>query len=205
MYARAVWFDSRADQLDARIADFPRRMQSIKETPGCMGIAALANRETGAGISVTYWDTPESMRASETASATIRTQIVAEGGIQVREVDRFESLFEDRVVPPAAGAFVRLVDSIVPIENIDAIADAIRAGLPDARGLSGFRALMGSVNRTTGRMLVAASWNSAVDREAAAAHADRVGERLRPLTGGGTSKVDAYEVVYSEVKSATRV
>ena len=39
------------------MAEYPQRMQSIKEAPGCIGIAALVNRETGAGVSVTYWDT----------------------------------------------------------------------------------------------------------------------------------------------------
>ena len=48
MYARATWFEGPADQVEARVTEYPHRMQSIKEAPGCTGIAALVNREAQA-------------------------------------------------------------------------------------------------------------------------------------------------------------
>jgi len=76
-YARLSWFESPGDQLDARIADFLRRIQAIQQASGCISIGALVNRDTGAALSVSYWDSKDSMRASEPASEQIRTQVTA--------------------------------------------------------------------------------------------------------------------------------
>jgi heme-degrading monooxygenase HmoA len=78
MYVRAVWFEGSPNELETRVAHYPRQMQSMRGAPGCLGIAALANRETGAGISVTYWEDHASMLATETQSETTRAQATAE-------------------------------------------------------------------------------------------------------------------------------
>src|ERR1051326_6714929 len=99
MYARATWAESSKDQIEARLADYPRRMKSIRESPGCVGIAALINRETGAAVSVSYWESKEAMLASEAAGEQIRNQVQAEG-TQVRDMDRFDVILQDRGAPP---------------------------------------------------------------------------------------------------------
>jgi heme-degrading monooxygenase HmoA len=199
MYARATWFEGPADQVEARVAEYPQRMQSIKEASGCIGIAALVNRETGAGISVTYWDTQESMLATEAAGEKIRAQVLAEGGPQVRDVDRFEVILQERVAPPISGTFVRVNDFVTPPANVDAVADVLRGRLPAGRDLPGFRAVLVSANRDTGRMLVASIWDTAADREASLEAARSIGDELRAVRGDGSVKTDLYEVVYSDI------
>jgi heme-degrading monooxygenase HmoA len=113
MYARATWAESSKDQIEARLADYPRRMKSIRESPGCVGIAALINRETGAAVSVSYWESKEAMLASEAAGEQIRNQVQAEG-TQVRDMDRFDVILQDRVAPPNSRTFVRVNDFVAP-------------------------------------------------------------------------------------------
>ena len=74
MYVRAVWFEGSPAELEARVARYPQQMQSIRGAPGCLGVAALAHRETGAGISVTYWEDQASMLATEARSEQVRAQ-----------------------------------------------------------------------------------------------------------------------------------
>ena len=171
----------RPTRVEARVAEYPQRMQSIKEAPGCIGIAALVNRETGAGVSVSYWDTQESILATEAAGERIRTQVLAEGGPQVQDVDRFEVILQERVAPLISGTFVRVNDFVAPPANRDAVADVLRGGLPVGRGLSGFRAVLVSANRDTGRILVASIWDTAADGEASLEAARNVGDELRAV------------------------
>jgi heme-degrading monooxygenase HmoA len=149
MYARATWAGSSKDQIEARLADYPRRMKSIPESPGCVGIAALINRETGAAVSVSYWESKEAMLATEAAGEQIRNQVRAEG-TQVRDMDRFEVILQERVAPPNSRTFVRVNDFVAPPDKVDAVADVLRAHLPEGRQLPGFRAVLVSANRETG-------------------------------------------------------
>ena len=140
------------------------------------------------------------MLATEAAGEKIRAQVLAEGGPQVRDVDRFEVILQERVAPPISGTFVRVNDFVAPPANIDTVADVLRGRLPGARDLSGFRAVLVSANRDTGRMLVASIWDTAADREASLAAARSIGDELRAVRGDTSVKTDLYEVVYSDIK-----
>src|SRR5689334_17215524 len=200
MYVRATWFEGSTDHLEARIANYPLRMQSIRDAPGCVGIAALANRQTGAGVSVTYWDSQESMQASEPAGEQLRAQVLAEGGITLLGADHFEVILQDRVAAPGSGTFVRTTDFIAPPEKIDALVSVLQNRLPEGRGLPGFRALLVSANRASGRVLLSTIWNTAADREASAAVAAKIRDELAPIRGQSPVKIDLYEVAYADVK-----
>ena len=199
MYARLAWYESLGDQLEARIADYPRRMHAIRQAPGCIGIGALVNRDTGEAVSVTYWDSNESMLATEPASEQIRAQVVAEGS-QLRNVDRFEVVLMERSAPPRSGTFVRTNDFIAPVAKVDAVADVLRGHQSDARNAPGFVALLVFANRATGRMLVGSIWDSAEHREASREAAKSIGGELRAVRGETTVTTELYEVVYTDIK-----
>jgi heme-degrading monooxygenase HmoA len=205
MYVRAVWFEGAPDELEARVARYPQQMQPMRAAPGCLGIAALADRETGAGISVTYWDSQQSMLATEPQSETIRAQAVADSRLRVVDIDRFEMILVDRAAPPAAGSFARMTDVTVPAANVDAAAEVLRSHLPEGRKLPGFRALLVGANRETGRTVTTTTWNTAADREASAEPARAIGDEMSNLRGDATPKVSLYEVVYSDVSVPTTV
>jgi len=201
MFMRTTWLDVPTSELEARIAEYPGRMKSIREAPGCASVALLANRETGATVSVTYWDTKESMLATDAVSEQIRAQVVAESGVQINDVDRFEFLIQDRVAPPVSGTFLRVTDFVAPLTKVDAISDLLRGNLALARSLSGFRALLLFANRETGRMLIAAAWNTAADREASVPAIQPIRDQIAALRGDASVKVDLYELVYADVKA----
>ena len=198
MYARATWAESSKDQIEARLADYPRRMKSIREAPGCIGIAALINRETGAAVSVSYWESKEAMLATEAAGEQLRTQVQAEG-TRVRDIDRFEVVLQERIAPPNSGTFVRVSDFVAPRDKVDAVVDVLRARLPEGRKMPGFRALLVSANRETGRMLIASIWNTAVDREASFEAVRSLRQELDAVRGTGGVQTDLYEVAYSDI------
>jgi len=76
---------------------------------------------------------------------------------------------------------VRVNDFVAPPAKVDAVADVLRRRLHGARDLSGFRAVLVSANRDTGRMLVASIWDTAADREAGLEAARSIGDEFRAV------------------------
>jgi heme-degrading monooxygenase HmoA len=205
MYTRGVWIQSSPDGLDERIANFPSVSQRIKDAPGCTGVALLVDRGTGAGIAVSYWDTAESMHANEPVAEAVRAQAAQTDGWRVVDVDHFEFLVQERALPPAPRAFVRVNDLVAPPANVDEIAKLLKDRAVVARSRAGFRALLVSANRLTGRMLVATIWTTAAEREASAATAQGVRDEMRKVTNDASVKVELYEAAYTDIKISAPV
>jgi heme-degrading monooxygenase HmoA len=205
MYTRATWAEISKDQVDAQIAGYPQGMKSIREAPGCLGIGLLANRETGAGVSISYWESKEAMLATEAAGEQIRTQAAAQAGVKIGELDRFEVVLQERAAAPASGVFVRVTDFVAPPEKIDAVVDVLRPLISEGRSRSGFRALLVMANRATGRMLVSSIWTTAADRDASRELAERAREDMSAARGNANVTISEYEVVYADVKLPTPV
>jgi heme-degrading monooxygenase HmoA len=205
MYVRAVWFEGWQAELERRLADYPQQMQSIRAASGCLGVAALANRETGAGVSVTYWEDQASMLATEAQSEKVRAQASADSSLRVLDIDRFEMVLQERKVPPAAGCFARMTDVTVPPTNVDAAVDVLRSHLPEGSKLPGFRALLVGANRETGRMVTTTTWDTAADCDASAEAARGIRDEMSALWSNATPKISQYEVVYADVTVPTTV
>src|SRR6266568_8757440 len=91
-----------ADKFEQAIASGGPQTGSLQDLPGFAGAVLLVDRATNAGITVTYWDTPEALQASEEAGEKLRKSIAQETGSRVVEVDRFEQVIQERVKPPQA-------------------------------------------------------------------------------------------------------
>ena len=204
MFLRMTWVQMPPERLDEQIANYPQQVQSaFGQLPGFRGMALLANRATGAGVSASYWDSAETMQASEEAGNAVRQQAAAQGNdLQIGEVDRFEFIIQERLDPPRAGNFLRLNDVQGSPAKIDDVANLLReSALPVARAQPGFRAMLMAANRQTGRTLVASAWETAADREASDASAQGLRSEAAQVAGAETVKVDLYEYLFAEVRT----
>jgi heme-degrading monooxygenase HmoA len=198
-----TWVQMPPERLDERIANYPREIQSaFGQSPGFRGMALLANRTTGAGLSASYWDSAETMQASEDAGNLVRQQAAAQSSdLQIGEVDRFEFIIQERVGPPQAGNFLRLNDVQGSPAKIDDVASMMRERvLPVAKAQPGFRAMLMAANRQTGRTLVASAWDTAADREASDAAFQGLRGDAAQLAGADTVKIGLYEYLFAEVR-----
>jgi heme-degrading monooxygenase HmoA len=161
----------------------------------------MIDRGTGAGVAVSYWESAESMQASEEAGTTLRSQVTATNAAQIREIDRFELVVEERIAPPRANTYVRVNDLQGSPAKVDDLANLVRGdAMSVLKAQSGFRAVLMGANRQTGRMVVASVWETATDREASMAALQELRERAPQVAGAESMKTELYESAFAEVK-----
>jgi heme-degrading monooxygenase HmoA len=203
MFARVTWFQGSPDRIDEGITAYRQQaVPALSALQGNMGAVLLVNRATGAGAAASYWDTMQSLQASEEAAVALRSQTATEGGMTVGEIDRFEIITQERVAPPSANTFVRVNDLKASPDKVNDVAKIVSDTMPTLKAQKGFRALLIGANRQTGRMLISSAWETSADREASnAAVQERRAQALK-AAGAENVKIDLYESVFVEVKQA---
>jgi hypothetical protein len=74
---------------------------AVADISGWRGIIALVDRTTGKTKTITLWDSPESLAASEERANTLRSEAAAALNEQIVGIDRYEVAFS-KVLAPAA-------------------------------------------------------------------------------------------------------
>jgi heme-degrading monooxygenase HmoA len=111
MHARMSIFEGSPDKIDealrqAREAVLP---QAKEMDPGFKGIIALADRQSGKMVGITFWESEEAMRATEEGANRLREESAEAGGGTVAGVERYEvGLFE----VPSAGPVSGVTDTV---------------------------------------------------------------------------------------------
>jgi hypothetical protein len=70
---------------------------------GWRGILTLADRRTGRAKSITFWDGPESLRASEERADDLRSRAAEAMGDTIAAVDRYEVALHETPISATAG------------------------------------------------------------------------------------------------------
>jgi heme-degrading monooxygenase HmoA len=203
MFVRITRTESTPEKLAENIANYQQRlMPEARKLAGFAGAILLADRSTGAGASVTFWENEEAMRASEQAAETLRTQATQTTGARVREVDRFELVVQEQNAPPQANTFVRTNDLRGTPDKLGDVIRFAREAIPVVKQRPGFKALVVGVNRQSGRSFVTSVWASAVDRDASEAGVREMRRELGQKAGADEVQVELFEVVFAEVSQA---
>jgi heme-degrading monooxygenase HmoA len=203
MFVRITKIQSAPDRIDEAAAIFQRTaMPAFGTLRGFMGGVVLVDRGTGAGHAVSYWDSAESMQASEELGGSLRAQ-AAQEGLQIGEVDRLEIVALERVAPPQAGAFLRVNDLRGSPTTVDEVARLIQDSVSVLKTQHGFRSVIMGANRETGRMVISSSWDTAADREASDAAIRERRQAVADAAGAQSVNVELYETAFADVKQAT--
>ncbi len=88
MFARVSTYQPGPDSSGAPSDDTVNR---VLQLPGCLGIYYLLGKDNKS-LSITLWDTQESLAGSEEAAGKIRTETSAEQHMQILGVEEFEVL-----------------------------------------------------------------------------------------------------------------
>jgi heme-degrading monooxygenase HmoA len=67
-----------------------------RQTKGFSGFLALADRSTGKTIGISFWDSEDSMRASEEGATAQRQGVAQAANEQIASIERFEVLLDER-------------------------------------------------------------------------------------------------------------
>jgi len=208
MFVRITWSKVATQSMDAAASNYREKiLPSLQTQSGFLGAVVLGDRTSGDGASVSYWQTAETMSASEEMAAAGRAQAsqVAGGNIEILEVDRFEIILQDRAAPVQAGTFVRVNDVRGATGQVDATLALMRdKAVPVLRGQQGYRALLVMANRESGRVLVTSVWNTAADREASDAVVRGLRQEAVDVAQAQNVRVSLYETILAEVSSAAQ-
>jgi heme-degrading monooxygenase HmoA len=206
MFARVTRFQSSPDQLEGLISMYQQELApALGSQPGNVGAALLVDRATAGGQAISYWDSAQSLQASEEAAAPLRER-AAQAGSQIGEIDRFEIVIQERTAAPRANTFVRVNDFTGSPANIDeAITFARGRVLPALKAQKGFLASVVGVNRQTGRLIASSIWETAADREASEPVVQDLRREAGRLANSTDVRVELYETAFVEIKQTALV
>jgi len=89
--ARVSSLEGSPEGIDKGIAFFNETIRpETADLTGWRGILTLADRETGKAKTITFWDGPESLRASEARGNELRAQAAEAMGDTISSVERYE-------------------------------------------------------------------------------------------------------------------
>ena len=170
MFARSTSIQAQISCIDAGIAQVSDEvMPALQAMDGCIGLSLLVDRESGRCIATSAWDTEEAQRTSLEQAAPLRDRAAAAFGASGGEVvvDQWEIAVLHRDHHSADGACVRATWIKLPANHTDRAIDFYRSEvLPALENLDGFCSASFLIDRSTGRAVSSATFDSrdAMDR-----------------------------------------
>ena len=90
MHARVSTYQGTSDSLVRSLEQTDEIAPVVRGMDGSRGLIFLVDRSSGKSMSITLWDSAESLRASEEAANRLRNDSAAAAGETVVGVDRYE-------------------------------------------------------------------------------------------------------------------
>jgi heme-degrading monooxygenase HmoA len=201
MYARVLRVTGDPAKADDGIETYRSRVApALKEQGGYAGARLLIDRETGAGMSITFWQDEQTLRASEAALASVRGDTMSRFGANDPTAENYEVVVQHRPQPTEAGNFVRITSlDGDPAKVDDAISHFEAEVVPAVSQLGGFRAAVLFSDRATGKALVATVWGTKEDVEASADEAKSIAATAIEVAGASNPQVERFEVAFAEL------
>ena len=203
MHARVVSVQGSAESLEAALPLWEETVAAaLRQQPGFLGAVMLVDREKGGGRSVSRWESEEALTRAEAALTETRARAsaaMAERGIQVVDIERYEVVAFERAQPMAAGTCVRTITGQGRPDAIEALRTTVRdRALPVMKAQPGFRSMIAAINRENGRLFLGSSWDSPADREASEAAMAPERAELQETLGATALQVHRLDVIYAE-------
>ena len=172
----------------------------VEAQHGNRGVACLVNDDLGVCVVASYWDSLDSMTASEQAVQVSRKEIV-ERLHGTATVEHYEVPVFVRRSRPSAGAGVRITRLDSAPANIDAVVEEFRnTAVPAIMDMSGLCSAHMMTDRTTGRCIVATAWDDMNAMAASRSATARLRASMAAVTHLQVRSVEEYKLVFSSVR-----
>ncbi len=164
MYARSTTITGPSDSIDSGAAMFRDDvMPAVMQMDGCIGASLMVDRQAGRGIATTAWESLEAMRASAEQVKPLRERTTERMG-GTAQVEEWEIGALHREHPTGSGACARVTWMQLEGGSMDRALEVFRSDLlPALDEIEGFCSASLMMDRTTGRVVITASYR---DREA---------------------------------------
>jgi hypothetical protein len=207
MFLRATRVQAPPDKVNEAIKNFETNiLKGLRSASGNQGASLLVNRQTGAGIGVTYWESAKALAASEQIGTQSRTQLTKNvAGSQIVNVERGELMIMDRVAAPKVGSFIRLTTAHGDPDKLDAAVVHLRNQvLPLLRAQKGYRATIASIDRMSGLFSASTVWDTKADLDASESKIAGPRAEVAKAAGAGANdvQVEIFEAAVVELSAA---
>jgi len=174
---------------------------AVSAMDGCVGMSMLVDRQTGRCVTTTAWSSEEAMRASAAAVRPLRDRAErALGATSGRYVHQWEVAVVHRDHATPDGACARLTWLSGDPDMVDNAIDMYRmVVLPQIQDLSGFCSASLMVDRTTGRIVGTAAFDSREDVEASREISAGIRERVVRELGANVDDVEEMEIAFAHL------
>lgn len=202
MYARVASFEqSDISRLDELIATIRERAQAGQDLPDARRVLILTDRAAGRMLGISFFETEEAIRQAEPAFERMGEEIPEELRGRRTSVATYEAAIDD----VAAGAHAARVSVL------EGASDSIDEGIrfieqhivPAAADITGWRGIIGLVDRANGRSLTITFWDSDESLAASEQWADQARSEAAAAIAESITAVDRYEVALDRVLAAT--
>mgnify|MGYP003292413693 CR=1 FL=1 len=95
MWARVSRYQFPAAEVERVIEQFDAAVGAISSQPGLKRVDVLVSRKSGAGITISVWESAEAMKASEDEADRLRQEIAVELIGWIQSVEEYELVRSD--------------------------------------------------------------------------------------------------------------
>jgi heme-degrading monooxygenase HmoA len=97
MHARASFYElPPGGDADAAVSGFDQSADAVQQLDGNQGLMLLIDRDSGKAISLTLWDSEDSLRSSSEQANTLRERAAGAGGLSIDAVENYEVVMDVR-------------------------------------------------------------------------------------------------------------
>ena len=172
----------------------------VEAQHGNRGLACLINDDLGVCVVASYWDSLDSMTASEQAMQVSRKE-VAERLHSTVTVEQYEVPVFVRRSRPQAGAGVRVTRLDCAPASIDAVIEEFRnTAVPAFMEMPGMSSAQMMTDRASGRCIVATAWDDLNSLAASRSASARLRANVAAVTHMQVRAVEEYKLVFSSVR-----
>lgn len=97
MHARVSFYQlAEGGDIDAAVKSFDDAIPTVEQMEGNEGLQLLIDRDSGKAITITLWDSPESLNATTQQADSVRQQAAGTGGLTIKSVELYEVARDER-------------------------------------------------------------------------------------------------------------
>jgi heme-degrading monooxygenase HmoA len=91
MHARVSLYQlAEGGDVEGAVKAFDSSIETVQQMDGHQGLMLLVNRDSGKAITITLWDTEESLQSTSAQADSVRKQAADAGGLSIQEVEHYE-------------------------------------------------------------------------------------------------------------------
>lgn len=202
MYARSNTIQAQLSSIDAGIA-FMRDevMSELGGMPGWVGLSLLVDRESGRCIVTTAWESENAMHDSASRVRQLRNRARDIFGGDGPLIEEWEIAALHRLHHAGEGACARVTWTRADADRIDSAISVFRSmAMPAMEQMDGFCSVSLMVDRTAGRGVSCATFDSAEALARTAQEAADMRARAAEQAGIAVTEVAEFELALAHLR-----